>query len=41
MGCREESSQRRGDAERGQMTSREGEERGAWDLYVCGDLGSV
>jgi hypothetical protein len=32
VGCREKSSQRRGDAERGQMASREGEERGAWDL---------
>jgi hypothetical protein len=41
VGCREESSQRRGDAERGQMASREGEERGAWDLYARGDLGSV
>jgi hypothetical protein len=29
MGCREKSSQRRGDAERGQMASREGKERGA------------
>jgi hypothetical protein len=27
VGCREESSQRRGDVERGQMASREGEER--------------
>jgi hypothetical protein len=32
VGCREKSSQRRGDAERGQMASREGEKRGAWDL---------
>jgi hypothetical protein len=29
MGCKGESSQRRGDVERGQMASREGEERGA------------
>jgi hypothetical protein len=29
MGRRGESSQRRGDAERGQMVSKEGEERGA------------
>jgi hypothetical protein len=41
MGCREKSSQRRGYVERGQMASREGEERGARDLYACGDLGSV
>jgi hypothetical protein len=41
MGCRGESSQRRGDAERGQMASREGEERGAWDLFARGDLGLV
>jgi hypothetical protein len=41
VGCKEESSQRREDAERGQMASREGEERGAWDLYARGDLGSV
>jgi hypothetical protein len=39
--CRGKSSQRRGDAERGQMASRESEERGAWDLYARGDLGSV
>jgi hypothetical protein len=41
VGCREKSSQRRGDAGRGQMASREGEEGGARDLYVRGDLGSV
>jgi hypothetical protein len=40
VGCRGEISQRRGDAERGQMASREGEERGAWDLYAYSDLGS-
>jgi hypothetical protein len=39
VGCRGESSQRRGDVGRGQMASREGEERGAWDLYARGDLG--
>jgi hypothetical protein len=41
VGCRGESSQRRGDAERGQMESREGEERGAWDLYAHDNLGLV
>jgi hypothetical protein len=41
VGCREKSSQRRGDAERGRMASREGEERGARDLYARGGLGSV
>jgi hypothetical protein len=41
VGCREESSQRRGDAERGQMASREGEKRGARDLYVGDGLGSM
>jgi hypothetical protein len=38
--CSEESSQRRGDAERGQMASKEDEERGARALYARGDLGS-
>jgi hypothetical protein len=41
VGCREKSSQRRGDVERGQMASREGEERGAQDLYARDGLGSV
>jgi hypothetical protein len=41
VGLREKSSQRRGDAGRGQMASREGEERGTRDLYAHGDLGSV
>jgi hypothetical protein len=41
VGCREKSSQRRGDVERGQMASREGEERGARDLYARDGLGSV
>jgi hypothetical protein len=40
VGCSGESSQRRGDAERGQMASREGEERGARALCARGDLGS-
>jgi hypothetical protein len=41
VGCRGESSQRRGDAKRGQMASKEGGERGAWDLYARGDLSLV
>jgi hypothetical protein len=40
VGCSGKGSQRRGDAERGQMASREGEERGVRALYARGDLGS-